>query len=224
MKRRIVVFILVFAVFIIVGFYKIFTEGDFTPLNYSIPKNYIALFSDSCKRDMNLILSETTKSNEWRDTVSLFSLHNSYEVLVCKLKDTTSQDLNKYITQENTSSFWSSSLTVVNSYTFGVYSLEYLPKEEPQDKDGIVFRYCCDAPKVFIYQKDRMYFSDLFSSTSICKGKSGKADFIFRVSLLKSPQLSVMFLRKNKNIYFITMAPIYNGTKMDSKLLWDCVK
>ncbi|HTB07119.1 MAG TPA: hypothetical protein VK806_09225 [Bacteroidia bacterium] len=224
MKKRIVVFILVFAVFAIVGFYKIFTETDFTPPNHSIPKKYISLFSDSCIRGMTFILSETNKSNEWRDTVSSFSLYNRYRVLVSKLKDTTSLDLNNYIKQENISSYWSSSLKVVNSYSFGVFNLEYLPKEEPQDKDGIIFRYCCDAPKCFINQKDRIYFSDSFGSISICKGKNGNADFIFNVLPLNSPQLSVMFLRKNKNIYFITMAPIYNGTKMDSKLLWDCVK
>jgi len=199
--------------------YKVFTEGDFTPPVSSIPQKYLGLFSDSCFGNMKILQS---KPNKERDTVSLLNYQNDkYRILIFQLRDTTSLSLDKYISQENIPS--GLDVHVYETFGFGKSTFDYLPKESFQEYDSIIFKHCCDSMKYSVEQKDRAYFSGSFSSALICKGKSTDEDLVFTTGL-RPCLLSIMFLYKEKKIFFIAMTPNNDNDKMDSKLLWNCIK
>jgi hypothetical protein len=194
-------------------------EDNFSHPNHSIPQKYTILFADNCLKSVKIAMSSTTK---WRDTVSAFIFQKKYLILFCKLIDTSSIPLNNYIKDENISSYWQTSLNAYVGFKFGGCYFRYLPRE-PSSKNYIVFRHCCDSLNCLIKQKDRVYFSGTFSTTSICKGNDYKEDLVFITPGSTSKQLSVLFLRNKNGLFFIAMRP-YDDIKMDPKLLWYCIK
>ena len=218
-KGRIVkIIIAITIVFFTYKAYILFSEGDFTWPITSVPQKYISLFSDSCLKTIKPILS---LPNKWRDTVSRLTFQNDrYSVLICKLKDTTSFSLDNYISQENVSSGWE--MPISRGFGFGKFTFKYSPREPSQNNSSIIFKYCCDSISYSMKQENRVYFNGIFSSASICKGKSTNEDLVF-ITGTHSCKLSIMFLLKGKDIFFIAMTPNYDYN-MDPKLLWNCVK
>jgi hypothetical protein len=221
MKWRGRIFKIVIGITIVFFAYKayiLFNKGDFTWPIASVPQKYISLFSDSCLRTIKPMES---LPNKWRDTVSRLTFENDrYSILICKLKDTTSSSLDNYISQEKVSS--EGGMPIYRGFGFGKSTFKYLPREPSQNNSSITFRYCCDSISYSMKQEDRVYFNGIFSSASICKGKSTNEDLAF-IPKTHSCELSIMFLLKGKDIFFIAMTPNYDYN-MDPKLLWNCVK
>jgi len=218
MKKRRRIVIIVLMAFVVYTFYVLITPNGQKSVVHSIPHEYSKLFSDSCLNDTQYVYSAV---NKWRDTITSFILKNGYEILVCKLSDTTSISMDKYIKTEQAISGYS--FRTYNFKQFGKCQFKYLPRELSPTDNCINFRYAGDSLGYTVKNKDRVYFNGSFHSVSICKGKSTVEDLVF-YNVTFSFKLSIMFLNTGGSIYFIAMTPKYRSIKMDPKLLWNYMK